>query len=191
MDILLQVGIIFFLLRLCNACFMTSWERIAWHLLYICSRCCFVLCERYKNQWGAWNTIMSLWQTRGSQCRGKEVIAEHCPQLITSYRGLTNSPLGKILTAFLVQVTFLLFVLWWLLVELSDINNSNLEIICFTWTLNKEILFHFRYLWECGCCIGCFHFHFIGFDLILKLLALIYFNHASKMHLNRFNLPWK
>ena len=158
--------------------------------MYFCSRCCFVLCERYKNQWGAWNTIMSLWQTQGSQCRGKEVIAEHCPQLITSYRGLTNSPLGKILTAFLVQVTFLLFVLWWLLVELSDINNSNLEIICFTWTLTTmRFYFQFNFpsqeIYEIVNVLWAAFMSFLSDSLLLhifKLCALIYFNHALKMH---------
>ena len=113
----------------------------------------------------------------------------YCPELISSvYQLLTNT--SEVPCSFLARVTFLVFVLWWLLVELSDINKPNLEIICFTWTLTTmRFYFQFNFpsqeIYEIVNVLWAAFMSFLSDSLLLhifKLCALIYFNHASKMH---------
>ena len=113
----------------------------------------------------------------------------YCPELISSgYQLLTNT--SEVPCSFLARVTFLVFVLWWLLVELSDINKPNLEIICFTWTLTTmRFYFQFNFpsqeIYEIVNVLYVAFMSFLSDSLLLhifKLIALIYFKHASKMH---------
>ena len=122
----------------------------------------------------------------------------YCPELISSvYQLLTNT--SKVPCSFLARVTFLVFVLWWLLVELSDINKLNLEIICFTWTLTTmRFYFQFNFpsqeiyqivnvLWAAFMSFYLIHSYFIFLNSVLWYIS----NMLQKCTLNRFNLPWK
>ena len=113
----------------------------------------------------------------------------YCPELISSvYQLLTNT--SEVPCSFLARVTFLVFVLWWLLVELSDINKPNLEIICFTWTLTTmRFYFQFNFpsqeIYQIVNVLWAAFMSFLSDSLLLhifELCALIYFKHASKMH---------
>ena len=123
--------------------------------------------------------------------RGKRCEPLYCPELISRvYQLLTNTSEELKWCSFLARVTFRVFVLWWLLVELSDINKPNLEIICFTWTLTTmRFYFQFNFpsqeIYEIVNVLWAAFMSFLSDSLLLhifKLCALIYFNHALKMH---------